>query len=409
MDITEMKQNRAGLVKQARDLLDKAYAEKRDMTAEEETQYEKYMTDVDKIGDQIEKEERLQDLEKEMTKLVDEPVKPDPGENRNKNPYATKEYREAFNGFLKNGVKGMETKEIRALQVDQDIYGGYLVAPEQFVMELIKELDNEVFIRTLATTYQIDTAESLGAPALDNDPADPDWTEEISEADEDSTMSIGKRNLYPHPLSKLIKVSRTLLRKSRTGAEALVKSRLAYKFGTTEENAFLNGSENNSPLGVFTASNNGIPSSSTYDISTANTSSTPTADGLINCKYALKAQYWKKAVWIFHRDIVKLIRKLKTGEGDYIWRPGIANDAQDTILEIPYRMSEYAPNTIAASAYVGILGDFSYYWIADALDMEIQRLEEKYATTNQVGFIGRKETDGMPVLAAAFRRVKLGS
>jgi len=409
MDITEMKQKRAGLVKQARDLLDKAYNEKRDMSAEEETQYENYMADVDKIGDQIEKEERLQGFEKEMTKLVDDPVKPDPNENRTKNAYATKEYREAFNGFLTNGVKGMDMKEIRALQVDQDIYGGYLVAPEQFVMELIKDLDNEVFLRTLATVYTVDTAESLGAPALDNDPDDPDWTEEISEAEEDSTMSFGKRNLYPHPLSKLIKVSRTLLRKSRTGAEALVRSRLAYKFGTTEENAFLNGTGNNAPLGIFTASDNGIPSSSTYDISTANTSSTPTADGLINCKYALKAQYWKNAAWLFHRDIVKLIRKLKTGEGDYIWRPGIATDAPDTILEIPYKMSEYAPNTIAASAYVGVLGDFRYYWIADALDMEMQRLEEKYATTNQVGFIGRKETDGMPVLAAAFRRVKLGS
>ena len=39
--------------------------------------------------------------------------------------------------------------------------------------------------------------------------------------------------------------------------------------------------------------------------------------------------------------------------------------------------------------------------------MELQRLDELYAATNQVGFIGRMELDGMPVLAEAFTRVTL--
>jgi len=40
--------------------------------------------------------------------------------------------------------------------------------------------------------------------------------------------------------------------------------------------------------------------------------------------------------------------------------------------------------------------------------MRIQRLNELYAATNQVGFISRLESDGMPVLEEAFARVKLG-
>ena len=56
-----------------------------------------------------------------------------------------------------------------------------------------------------------------------------------------------------------------------------------------------------------------------------------------------------------------------------------------------------------------MIADFSYYWIADALDMRIQRLVELYAATNQVGFIGRLETDAQPVLAEAFSRVKLAA
>jgi HK97 family phage major capsid protein len=56
--------------------------------------------------------------------------------------------------------------------------------------------------------------------------------------------------------------------------------------------------------------------------------------------------------------------------------------------------------------YVGIVGDFSNYEIVDALDMQLQVLMELYAETNQNGYILRAETDGMPVLAEAFARVK---
>jgi HK97 family phage major capsid protein len=105
---------------------------------------------------------------------------------------------------------------------------------------------------------------------------------------------------------------------------------------------------------------------------------------------------------------VKQIRKLKDGAGQYLWQPGITADMLDEILGIPIIVSEYAPSTFTTGKYVGILGDFSYYWIADALDMQVQRLVELYATTNQVGYIARFETDGMPVLSEAFVRVTLG-
>ena len=45
--------------------------------------------------------------------------------------------------------------------------------------------------------------------------------------------------------------------------------------------------------------------------------------------------------------------------------------------------------------------------LADALDMQVQRLVELYAESNQDGFIGRLECDGMPALEEAFVRVKL--
>jgi HK97 family phage major capsid protein len=92
---------------------------------------------------------------------------------------------------------------------------------------------------------------------------------------------------------------------------------------------------------------------------------------------------------------------------NHFWSESVRVGEPDRILGFPAFMSEYAPNTFLTTRYVGILGDFTFYWIADALDMDMQRLDELYAATNQVGFVGRMESDGMPVLEEAFVRVKL--
>jgi HK97 family phage major capsid protein len=264
-----------------------------------------------------------------------------------------------------------------------------------------------VFMRRLAKIIPVPRAESLGVPVLDNDPADPTWTHEIMTGDEDSTMSFEKRALHPHPCAKRIKVSETLLRKAAINVESLVRERLSYKYAVTEENAYLNGTGVNQPLGCMIDVDSGITSS--RDVTTGNTSSEIKADGLIECKYKLEAQYRTNCNWIFHRDAVKMIRKLKYGDGTYIWKAGISSDRPDTILDYPVYESEYQLNTFSASQLVGILGDFSYYWIADCLAMRIQALYELYAESNQVGFILRAEVDGAPVHEKAFARVKLSA
>jgi HK97 family phage major capsid protein len=69
--------------------------------------------------------------------------------------------------------------------------------------------------------------------------------------------------------------------------------------------------------------------------------------------------------------------------------------------------SEFAPNTFTTGQYVGILGDFSYYWVATSLNLTVQRLVELYAANGQDGFLGRHAVDGMPIFGEAFARVTL--
>jgi HK97 family phage major capsid protein len=90
-----------------------------------------------------------------------------------------------------------------------------------------------------------------------------------------------------------------------------------------------------------------------------------------------------------------------------VWGGGIVGGNAATIMERPYRMSEYVPSTYTTGLYVAIVGDFSFYYIADSLNLEIQRLGELFSLRNQVGLLARKETDGMPVLEEAFSRLKL--
>jgi len=448
----EIAESRVDLYAKMKALNDKALSENREFTGEETAEWTRMETTLDELGAQrdahvatTKRAERLAALEAESrqprnptTRRADPTNNPIPsnavadqkelikgiyqhlessvamGASRQE---ALKELIKIYNSstelgvvrsaarrFISTGANSLNGSERAALQMDVDASGGTLVMPEEFVARLIIGLDERVFMRSISTVLPLTSAESVGIPSLETDPADADWTTELAVGSEDTAMATGKRNLHPHPLGKLIKVSKTLLRRAAIPAESLVRDRLLFKFAVTEEKGYLTGNGANQPLGVFTASAAGI--NTDRDISTDNTSTNLTADGLINAKYNLASQYMASANlrWVFHRTVVRNIRKLKDGSGQYLWTAGLSG-APDTILEVPYEMSEYAPSTFTASQYLGIIGDFQWYWIAESLRFELQRLDELYAATNQVGFIGRLETDGMPVLSEAFSRV----
>jgi HK97 family phage major capsid protein len=407
--LKDLRERRGRIVNEMRGMLDSAGAQQRDLNSEEQAKYDTLFEEQNGLGGQISREERQQDLDRRMAELASSTEKRQAAGADNAatptSPRATPEYRAAFDRLLCGGMNSLTSEELRSLRVGADVDGGYLVAPEQFVKNLIKAVDDQVFIRGLATTFQLPQAASLGVPTLESDPSDADWTTELQTGSEDNSMSFGKRSLSPSPLAKRIKISQPLLRQALIGAEQLVIDRLSYKFAVTQEKSFLTGNGVGQPLGVFIASASGI--STARDVSTGNSTTNITFDGLIEAKYTLKSQYWPAARWIFHRDAMKRLVKAKDGEGQFIYRVSVREGEPDSLLGLSVSLSEFAPNTFTTAQYVGILGSFEHYWIADALSMQIQRLNELYAETNQVGFIGRLETDGAPVLEEAFVRVKL--
>jgi len=426
MDLNELRRERAACITEARAILDKAdeeyKAKKRDsadLSGEEETRYQALDDQADELDKRVKREIKQQENERGLAESQKPPAaKGDPkdaGEDRSEP--RTIEYRgykipvpadadavlarAGFQHFLAEGRSGLSAEESRALQMSSNVAGGYVVAPEEFMAVLLKAVDDATIIRRIATVLPpLTSAASLGVPTLDADPADADWTSEIGTGSEDTAMKFGKRELHPHPLAKRLKVSKTLLSRAALGVEALVRDRLAYKLAVPQEKAHLTGSGANQALGVFTASADGISTGRDVDVG----NDAVTADGIIDVKHALKPQYWGRARWVLHRDVLKAVRKLKDSQLQYLWQPGLQSDIPNSLLDLPYELAEFAPNTITQGNYVAVLGDFGFYWIVDALDMTIQRLDELYAETNQTGFISRLETDGMPVMEEAFVR-----
>ena len=404
-NLKELRDLRGKAVADARQLVDGADAAKRSMNEDEKRQYESFMSDAIRLKTDIETEERVQDVERELAAEGIANAGKERQESRGGNP-AEEARTLAFRKLILEGDRSLTHEELRGLTAGTDIKGGFTLTPQEFINQLIVNVKNMVFMRQLATIIPLNGSSSCGVPTLDTDVGDADWTPEIKTVVEDDNIAFGKRELKPHALSKLVKVSEPLLRNSALNPEAIVNDRMSYKFGVSMEKAYLLGDGAQKPLGVFVASPDGIPTS--RDVSAGNTTTSIGADGLIAAKYSLKAQYMSKAQWLFHRDAVKQLAQLKDGNGHYMFELSDLPNVPDMLLGRPMTMSEYAPNTFTTGQYVGMFADFSNYWIADSLALQFRRLNELFSLSNQVGFIGRMETDGMPVLAEGFSRVKLG-
>lgn len=418
--INALKQEREVLHQANNDLLDRAGEETRSDTVEVTEEFNKRYADVEAMDGRIELLEKQEAQSRELELRDATPATPNredrqvssAGEWRSEfhsefdrdpanEERSTPEYTAAFHAYISADTDS----EARALQADLNASGGYTYTDEQFNARLIQDLDESVIVRRFATVETVSNADSLGFPSLDNDPADSAWTTELQTGDEDSTMDFGKRSLTPHPFAKRLKVSETLLRKSALGIERLVRERLGYKFAVTEEQAYMTGSGSQRPLGIFTASDNGIPTG--RDDTTA-TAGTIVPDEIINLLYDNFTAAWLESDnlrFFLHRNTKKVLVKLKDGEGNYLWRNSLSSGEPNRLMDRPVHMSEYAPSGTGSGTYAMCVGNFQFYWIADALTFRLKRLNELYAETDQVGFIGRKETDGMPVLSTAFARL----
>ena len=314
------KKNKNDILVAMREILDRADREKRELTSSEEARYNELNDAYDKQTGRapgLNNDDDDDFISGSPTFRKAEGLEQRGGVNRTMQPDSFRFWKDEkqsgararFCRYLVYGNNGLDASEFRALQATVGA-GSYLVSPTQMSNKVIMALEDAVFIRRFADVTYVPNAAGLTLPVLSEEPGDPTWTGELKIGNPDSDMDFEGRSLTPNPLSRYILVSKKLLRVSTLHPDDIVRKKLSYKFAVVEENAFLNGTGSNQPLGVFTGHDAGIPASSTYDISTHNTTTAIKADNLIEVAYSLKAQYLRRARWVFHRDALKQIRKL---------------------------------------------------------------------------------------------------
>lgn len=393
-EIFDWKQERAEITASLRTIINEY--EGKEMPGEKKDEMARLETKFDELNAKIVQEEKQ--LERERIA----------GERQSsESPAKNNKTRQMFAAALTGDAQKIKEYQ-NAMSLGTDAQAGNLTAPMEFVQELIKGLDDAIIMRQLSRVVgPIGAAQSLGFPYRSTEADDATWITENAASVEETDLAYGRREFSPKRMSKIIKVSKTLVSHAPM-AESTIRDEMIYRISAGGENAYMNGSGTNEPLGIFTASNDGIPT--TRDVSTGNTETAVTFDGLINAKYSVKQQYRRNAAWVLHRDAIKMVAQIKDSDGQYIWQPSVAVDVPDILLGAPVYESEYAPNTFTAEKYVAVYGDFKAgYWICDADGLTIQVLNELYAPNNQVGYLFDYFGDGAPVLGEAFARVKLAA
>lgn len=303
---------------------------------------------------------------------------------------------------MKEGKSGMEPANRKALSSLSDPEGGVLV-PEDFRAELIRKRRDLTQIRANATVIETMSG-SVGFPVFDYD-GDAEWTAESSQiAEEDVTNAFGKTTFTPHKLARILRIPNELLEDSIINVESLMTDHFAMRFAEIEENAYINGDGVNKPLGLLQA---GLNENEATD-----TGGTFQADDLFDMVYDIRAVYRANSSWFMHRNAVRRVRKLKDNDGQYLWQPALTAGEPSTLLGYPLLESEFFPDNVDSGSQgdpLMIFGNMSFYWIVDRVDMSVQRLVERYAEFDQVGYKMRQRVDGAPTMKDPFQVMVRGT
>ncbi len=391
--ILELREKRAKAWEATKAFLDTKRGTDGLISAEDTATYEKMEADVVNLGKEIDRLERQQALDLELSKPLNSPLTSKPTSTGDtKTGRATDEYKSAF-------WKAMRSKNHydlqNALQIGSDTEGGYLV-PDEFERTLIQALEEEDVFRKLAKIITTSSGDKKIPVVVTKGTAS--WIDEegaIPESDD----SFGQVSIGAYKLATMIKVSDELLNDNVFNLESYIAKEFARRIGTKEEEAFFIGDGTGKPTGIFNATGGaevGVTAASATAI---------TLDEVMDLFFSLKSPYRKNSTFVMNDATVKAIRKLKDGNGNYIWQPSITAGTPDTILTRPVVTSSFVP-AIASGAKSIAFGDFSYYWVADRQGRAFKRLNELYAVTGQVGFVATQRVDGKLVLPEAIKTLQ---
>lgn len=392
MTIIEMRNKRKKIIETMDGFLDTHKTKNGILSAEDDVTYKAMEDEVSELTNEIHRMERREEIEAELEKPVSKPIieKPMNGRLNNeevKTGRATDAYKKAMLSALRSNFRNVSN----VLQEGIDADGGYLV-PEEYDTRLIDGLKEENIIRKLGHVITTSGERKINIAATKPAAA---WIDE-GEALVFSDATFSQINLDAHKLHVAVKVTEELLYDNAFRLENYIIDEFYKALANAEEDAFINGNGTGKPLGILSVSGGaevGVTAASATAI---------TADEVINLVYSLKRPYRKNAVFILNDQTIATLRKLKDGNGAYMWQPALVAGEPDKLLGYPVYTSAYMP-TVEAGAKSIIFGDLSYYNIGDRGSRSFAELRELFAGNGMVGFVAKERVDGKLVLPEAIK------
>lgn len=290
--------------------------------------------------------------------------------------------------------------EYKALSVTPDTAGGYL-APIEYVREIIKGETEISPVRSLARVRQT-AMKSTQIPKRTGQFA-AQWVSEQGTKTETTGLTYGLEEIHTHELYALVDISNQMLEDSAFNMQSEISEESVEQFALAEGTAFVSGNGVGKPEGFLQHSGLTTTASGTAaNIADADGQ----ANGLITMKHSIKSAYARNATWLLNRTTLGAVRKLKDGDKNYIWMPGIALGKPNTIDGDPYVEMPDMPNEGAGNKPIAY-GDFrrAYTWV-DRISMEMLRDPYTQATSGNVRYIMRKRVGGQVVLIEAITALR---
>lgn len=397
--LQEMRDDRATVWEECKRLLE-------DDTAEGLAAYDKAEARVDELTEAIEKREKHEARQEKLdrvdrTQIVDIDHEPTDDES-------DAAYREAFEVYVTRGMaeldkeqrdllrENFQGKEGRAAGVGTGSAGGYLV-PQGFRQQIIERMKAFGSVQSVATVLNTPTGAVLPWPTNDDTGNVGALLAENTQATEqDITLGTAQLGAYKYT-SKIVRVSLEFLQDvDWLDAESFLQRKFAQRLGRIHNQHFTTGTGTAQPQGIVTGATSGVTAAGVAAI---------TYDELIDLEFSLDDAYREapNAAYMFNSAVLKATRKLKDGQGQYLWQPSV--QAGTPSLLNGHRYITNPDMAVPATGVKSVLfGDFEAGYVVRLVKaFELIRLNERYADYGQVGFIGFDRADGVVQDANAYR------
>lgn len=277
-------------------------------------------------------------------------------------------------------------KECRDLSAASGTAGAYTI-PEGFVANLERAMLFYGNVRAVASVMRTTGGEPMAWSTMNdtgNTGARIAENTAVTEADPTFAQVIFYAYKYT---SKLVQVPFELLQDSAFDLASELGSALGERLGRITNTEFTTGTGTNQPNGIVTASTAGKTTASATAV---------TFDEMIDLIHSVDIAYRNQpgAGFMFHDGILQAIRKLKDGNNNYLWQPSVVAGVPDKIWNFPYAINNDMQSSLATGTKTMLFGALGKYKIRDVAGVRLLRLNERYADSDQVGFVAFSRHDG---------------